>query len=125
MNTKKSHQILLKHGDMRFLVTCMSLMLHAHVAHCSDGLCSIILLSSLPDGKEWRVVIGFDPIRHFSPVSAQDVYSLKDWARTGTALPSEIPLPCHPHDPSKTVPYGAVVYFVSMPVSVVPTAVLL
>ena len=45
--------------------------------------------------------------------------------RENKALPSEILLPPHPHNPSQTVPYEAAVDFGYIPVCVVPTSVLL
>ena len=57
--------------------------------------------------------------------SVEEAYMLKVWEREIEALPSEIPLPPHPYNPSRTVPYGAVVDFGYMPVYVVPTSVLL
>ena len=56
------------------VTTCMGLMPHTLVAHCSDGLCNIVPLSPLPDGKECRDIFGFGPIRNIFPVSVQDAY---------------------------------------------------
>ena len=83
--------------------TCMGLMLHAPVTHYSDGEWKIIPLSPIPNDKEWSDVVGFDPMEDFSPVSIEDSYILKIWARSGKALPSEIPRPPYPHDPSWTI----------------------
>ena len=72
---------------------------------------------------EWKDVIGFDPLEHFSRASFKDANHLKKWARTGDPFPM-IPLPRDPNDNTRSIPHGAHVEFDKIPVAAIPPSVL-
>ena len=78
----------------------------------------------LSGGKEWKDVIGFDPIEHFLPVSVEQSHMMHIWACIGVALP-KVPLPIDPNNSSQSLPRGAYVDFKHMPICVVPGTMLI
>ena len=53
------------------VVLCMGLLMHAPVAAFVDGQWVLVPVRPLPEGKEWKDIIGFNPIEHFLPVSVE------------------------------------------------------
>mmetsp|Transcript_24056 Transcript_24056/g.46005 ORF Transcript_24056/g.46005 Transcript_24056/m.46005 type:complete len:332 (+) Transcript_24056:104-1099(+) len=103
---------------------CMGLMMHAPIsAQDEDGKWILKPMRPLPEGREWKYVIGFDPHQHFSPISVEDSHTMKIWARTGVALP-KIEIPIDQSNPSDQLPHGAYIDFNHMPICVVPATML-
>ena len=98
---------------------CMGIMMHAPVAVQIDGV-----MRPLPEGSEWKDIIGFNPTGHFSPVPVKELYIIKLWARTGVALP-KIEMPIDPNNSSDCLLHGAYIDFNHMPICVVPAAMLI
>jgi len=110
---------------------CVGLMMHAPVIDLvpsadedDPGEYKIIPMRALPDGKDWKDVIGLDPHEHFSGVSVEESYKMEIWARTETKLPV-IEQPQDPSNTSRTLPHGAYIDFNHLPIAVVPGTMLL
>ena len=99
-------------------------MRHAPVVSRVNNTWEMIPLHPLPDGKEWKDVIGFDPIMHFGQVSIEDSYLLNVWSRDNLPLPT-IELLIDPGNSSRRLSHGAYVDFSRIPVFIVPSSILL
>ena len=55
----------------------MGLVMHAPVSVLVDEQCTLVSMKPIPEGKEWKDVIGFDPFEHFLPVSVKQSYMMK------------------------------------------------
>ncbi|KAL7551313.1 hypothetical protein ACHAWF_014516 [Thalassiosira exigua] len=51
---------------------CIGLLTHAPVTSLVDGEFRLVPLKPLPEGREWKDIIGFDPHTHFSGTSVED-----------------------------------------------------
>ena len=56
---------------------CVGLMTHAPVTTRVDGRWSIMPLSPLPEGHQWKDLIGFDLHEHFSGTSIEDSHKMR------------------------------------------------
>ena len=103
---------------------CIGLMTHAPVISRVDDKWQIVPLQPIPEDKEWKNMIGFDPIQQFGQVLVEEAYFMKVWARDNSSLPV-IQFPKDPNDSSRRLPHGAYVDFDRTPMCVVPHSILL
>ena len=66
---------------------------------CGGGKCQIMPLHSIPEDKERKNIIDFDPIEQFGQDSVEMPHLIKVCARDNSLLPA-VKLPLDPNDSS-------------------------
>ncbi|KAL7520509.1 hypothetical protein ACHAWF_000278 [Thalassiosira exigua] len=102
----------------------MGLLTHAPVTSLVDGDFRLVPMKPLPEGQEWKDIIGFDPHTNFSGTLVADSYRMKVSARTNAPLSKNDRL-IDPDDPSWTIPHGVHIDFNRVPMYIVPGPLLL